>query len=101
MPVRLRPLLSLALLSCLALPPSLARAAEPDSTQSLPHSTVTGRAHVDVIPDIATLSVAVATERPKASDAVSDNSQATHTLISQLKAEGLDPKDIKTVSITL
>jgi uncharacterized protein YggE len=101
MPARLRPLLSLALLSCLALPASLAQAAEPDSTPSQPHITVTGRAHIDVVPDIATLSVAVATERPKASDAVSDNSQATHTLISQLKSEGLNPQDIKTVSITL
>jgi uncharacterized protein YggE len=101
MPARLRSLLSLALLSCLALPPSLARAAEPDTAQSLPHITVTGRAHIDVVPDIATLSVAVATERPKASDAVADNSQATHTLISQLKSEGFTAQDIKTVSITL
>lgn len=101
MPACSRSLLSLALLSFLALPPSLARAAEPDTPQSLPHITVTGRAHVDVVPDIATLSVAVATERPKASDAVADNSQATQALISQLKAEGYNAQDIKTVSITL
>lgn len=101
MPARSRLFLSLALLSSLALPPAFAYAAEPDEATSVPHVTVTGRAHIDVVPDIAVLSVAVATERPKASAAVEDNSQATHALISDLKAQGIDAQDIKTVSITL
>jgi uncharacterized protein YggE len=75
--------------------------AEPASTDALPHITVVGRAHIDVVPDIAILSVAVATERPKAAEAVSDNSTATHALIDELKSQGFDAQDIKTVSITL
>lgn len=66
-----------------------------------PHITVTGEAHVEVVPDIATLSVAVATEKPKAADAVATNSAAVKTLIDELKSEGVDARDIRTVSITL
>lgn len=71
------------------------------AVDAVPHITIVGHAHLDVVPDIATLSVAVATERPKASDAIAANSEAAQALIDQVKTQGVDTKDIKTVSITL
>lgn len=91
---------SLLFIACLALAPSLAKA-QTSSVDSVPHITVTGRAHLDVMPDVAILSVAVATERPTAAEAVADNSRAAKALIEEIKAQGIDAQDIKTVSITL
>ncbi|MGB8278608.1 MAG: SIMPL domain-containing protein [Methylovirgula sp.] len=91
---------SLLFIACLALAPSLAKA-QTSPADSVPHITVTGRAHLDVVPDVAILSVAVATERPKAADAVAANSRAAQALIDEIKAQGIDAQNIRTVSITL
>jgi hypothetical protein len=97
----LQPLLAFAglLFACFAVP-GLAEAQSAALDQP-PHITVTGRGHLDVVPDIAILSVAVATEKPKAADAVTANSIAVHALIDEIKGDGIDAQDIRTVSITL
>ncbi|MGA3302219.1 MAG: SIMPL domain-containing protein [Methylovirgula sp.] len=68
---------------------------------TVPSITVMGHAKVDIVPDIAIISVAVVTERPHATDAAAENARAAQALIDEIKAQGIDPKDIQTVSITL
>lgn len=68
---------------------------------SVPHITVTGEARKEVVPDVAILYVAAVTERPKADAAAADNAKTAQGLIDELKAHGIDAKDIKTVSVTL
>ncbi len=67
----------------------------------LPHITTTGSAHADVVPDLAIISFAVVTERPAASAAAADNAAATQAVVGEVKAQGIDAKDIRTVSVTL
>lgn len=90
----------LVLIACLALAAGAARA-QAASVSGVSHITVTGRAHIEVVPDIAVLSLAVITEKPKAADAESANATAVQALIQDLKAQGIDARDIKTVSLTL
>ncbi len=67
----------------------------------LPHITTTGTAHADVVPDLAIISFAVVTERPTATAAASDNAIAAQAVVSEVKAQGIEPKDIRTVQVTL
>jgi uncharacterized protein YggE len=66
-----------------------------------PHITVTGSAHAEVVPDLAIISFSVVTERPTATAAGSDNATAATAVINEVKAQGIDAKDIRTVSVTL
>ncbi|MGH6829816.1 MAG: SIMPL domain-containing protein [Methylocella sp.] len=68
---------------------------------SVPSITTNGVASTEVVPDIATFSLAVDTERPKAADAARDNALATRAIVGEIKAQGIEAKDIKTLSITL
>ena len=73
----------------------------PSLRELVPIITTNGVASVDVVPDSATISLGVDTERPKAADAARDNARAAEAIVAEIKAAGIDPKDIKTVSITL
>jgi uncharacterized protein len=68
---------------------------------SVPTITTKGEASTEVAPDIATISLAVDTERPKAADAARDNSRAVQAMIGEIKAQGIEAKDINTLSVTL
>jgi uncharacterized protein YggE len=89
--------------ACLALAVSCAPALAQDVDQksTLPHIAVSGRAFVEVKPDIATLSIGVESERGAAAEATAENAQATTTAIAVLKSLGVDPKDIKTTRLVL
>jgi uncharacterized protein YggE len=73
----------------------------PTFKDSMPSITTTGVASTDVVPDIATISIGVDTERPNAADAAHDNARAAQAVVGEIKAQGIDSKDIKTLSITL
>jgi uncharacterized protein len=75
--------------------------AAPSLKESLPTITVTGHAQTEIVPDLAIISLAVSTERPKAEAAAAANAATAQALIDEIKAQGIDAKDIKTVSITL
>ncbi len=77
---------------------ALAQAALVDS---VPHITVIGHAHTEVVPDFVTLSLAVVTERPKAAAAAAANAQAAQAVTDAVQAEGIDPKDIQTSEVSL
>jgi uncharacterized protein len=68
---------------------------------SVPTITTNGVASTEVVPDIATISLGVDTERPKAADAARDNALAAQAIVGEIKAQGIEAKDIKTLSVTL
>lgn len=84
----------------LALLPGAA-AAQVALKDAVPHITVVGHASMEVVPDVAILSLSVVTERPKADDAAAENAQTAEALIADIKAQGIDASDIKTASVTL
>ena len=73
----------------------------PSLKDSVPSITTNGVASAEVVPDIATISIGVDTERPNAADASRDNARATQAVVGEIKAQGIEAKDIKTLSITL
>jgi uncharacterized protein YggE len=89
--------------ACVALTLSCAPAFAQDADQKspLPHITASGRAFVEVKPDIATLSLGVVSEKNTAAETTAENAQATTNAIAVLKSLGVDPKDIKTSSLVL
>jgi uncharacterized protein YggE len=89
--------------ACVALAVCYAPAFAQDTGQKspLPHITASGRAFIEVKPDIATLSLGVVSEKSTAAEATAENAQATTASIAVLKSLGVDPKDIKTTSLIL
>ena len=89
--------------ACVALAVYCAPACAQDAAQKspLPHITASGRAFIEVKPDIATLSLGVVSEKSTAAEATAENAQATTNAIAVLKSLGVDPTDIKTTSLTL
>ena len=67
----------------------------------MPSITTNGVASTEVVPDIATISLGVETERPKAADAARDNALAAQAIVGEIKAQGIEARDIKTLSVTL
>lgn len=67
----------------------------------VPSLTVTGTATAEVAPSVATISLAVVTERPKATDATRDNALAAQAVVAEIKAQGTDPRDIRTSALSL
>lgn len=63
--------------------------------------TTMGSASAEVVPDIATISFGVVSERPTASDAANENAHAAGAMIAEIKAAGIEPADIKTIQVTL
>jgi uncharacterized protein len=68
---------------------------------SVPSITTNGIASTEVVPDLATISLGVDTERPKAADAARDNARAAQAIVGEIKAQGIEAKDVKTQSVTL
>lgn len=91
---------ALLVFASLCLAPAVGQA-ETALKDSVPHITMTGRAEIEVVPDLAILSLAVVTERPKAEDAATANAHAAQALIDLVKAQGIAARDIKTVSVSL
>jgi uncharacterized protein YggE len=68
---------------------------------TVPSITTTGEASVEVVPDIATISLGVETERPTAAAAANENARAAQAVIAGMKAQGIDGRDIKTLGVTI
>jgi uncharacterized protein len=68
---------------------------------SVPAITTMGEASAEVVPDIAMISLGIVTERAKAADAARENASAAQAIVNEIKAQGIEAKDIKTVSVTL
>lgn len=70
-------------------------------TDLVPTVTTTGVASAEVLPNIATISLGVVTERPKAADAARENATAAQAVVAEIKGQGIDLKDIRTRSVGL
>jgi uncharacterized protein YggE len=66
-----------------------------------PAIKVEGQASAEVTPDLARLSLGVVADRPSASAAASEVGKAAQAMVEQIKAEGIDDKDVVTTSVTL
>jgi len=60
--------------------------------------SVQGEGVVQATPDIATITLAVVTEAPKAVTALEDNSASMTKVVATVKAFGVDKKDVKTTT---
>jgi uncharacterized protein YggE len=68
---------------------------------SVPNITTNGTASTEVVPDIATITLGVESERPTAADAARENTRTAQAIVGEIKAQGIDAKDIKTLSVSL
>jgi uncharacterized protein YggE len=66
-----------------------------------PNITVTGEAIEEAAPDRATILFGVVTEKPTAAEAVAENARAARAVFDELKAQGVEAKDISTRNVTL
>jgi uncharacterized protein YggE len=78
-----------------------ARAQERAVPPVVPMISVTGTASRDVEPDRAILTVGVTTEKPNAADASSENAKTASAIVDEIKAAGIEPKDIQTSALSL
>jgi uncharacterized protein YggE len=63
--------------------------------------SVTGTGTINMTPDIAYINIGVHTEKPTASDAVTENTTQTQQVIDALKAAGVADKDIQTTNFSI
>ena len=63
--------------------------------------SVTGTGQAILTPDIAYIYIGVHTEKPTASESVTENSSQTQKVIDALKSAGVDKKDIRTTNFSI
>lgn len=90
----LRLLLITTYVSVLALVP--ARAQDEQLKSRFPSMTVFAFATIEVVPDIAVLSLSISTERKTASAAAEETARNSQVVLDDIKSQGLDPRDLKT-----
>jgi hypothetical protein len=87
----------LAILVSACGPTTINQAAQPP----LRTVSVSGAGTAYLVPDIAYIYVGVHTEKPSASDAVTENNTQTQTMIEALRDFGIDAKDIRTTNFSI
>lgn len=87
----LAPIMALSL----ALPGQAQDAGEPGRI------SVTGEATVHATPDIASVSLGVTTQAATAAEALSANTAALAKVVEQLKATGIEPRDLQTSNLSV
>ena len=70
-------------------------------TSTVPSITTTGEASVDVVPNIAIISLGVENELPNAADAANENAKAAQAVVNDIKSQGIDARDVRTLGVTL
>ncbi len=97
----MRTLSSAGLLVLLCTGPSNLCAQTLSLKQSVPHITTSGHASADVVPDEAIISLGVKSENASASIASDEMARTASALVAELKAQSVEPKDIKTTGTQL
>lgn len=72
-----------------------------DGIQEVPRILVTGEGSVDVPPDMAVLKLTVTREAETARAALDANSSAMNKVLSAMKAEGIDARDLQTSGFSI
>ena len=62
---------------------------------------VPGSASVEVVPDTATIRLAVMTERKTSQEAAAENARAATKVIEEIKALKIEARDVRTVAVTV
>jgi len=78
-----------------------ALAAAQSLLDSTPHIAVTGVASEEVAPDRATVYFGVIAEKPTAAEASAEAARVAQALIEEIKAQGVDAKDVRTRDMSL
>jgi uncharacterized protein YggE len=71
------------------------------ATEEAARITVTGEGRVDAAPDMATVSLGVVTEGATAAEAMAANSIQLSMVLEQLKASGIEDRDIQTQGLSI
>jgi uncharacterized protein YggE len=82
-------------------PAKLAVATAPTESTAGPTINVAGHGQVEGTPDVMTVTMGVQTTDPSAQAALQHNSERANALITALKAQGVDAKDIQTVDLNV
>jgi uncharacterized protein len=93
MPINVLAILGLLLLTS----PVLAQ----EHGKAVPQIKVPASASVEVVPDTATIRLAVMTERKTSQEAAAENARATTKVIDEIKALNVDARDIRTVAVSV
>jgi uncharacterized protein YggE len=72
-----------------------------ENNEPFPRILVTGQGSVDLAPDMAILSLTVTREAETARDALHANSAAMKKVLSAMKAEGIDERDLQTSGFSI
>lgn len=100
--VRPRSISSVLKIGCvaalLAVPATALRAEEKPMERTI---TVSATGTAEAEPDRARITSGVSTEAPTAREALTQNSETMGKIIAELKAKGIDPKDIQTASFNV
>ena len=94
MPIHARWLLGLILLTSPAL-------AQEQGKAVISQIKVPGSASVEVVPDMATIRLAVMTERKTSQEAAAENARAATKVIEEIKALKIEARDVRTVAVTV
>lgn len=92
---------SLPLLSALVLSTALALPTLAAAQGVVNQLTVTGEGRVDVVPDMATVTLGVTSVADTAAQALAENSAQVATVIENLKAAGIEARDVQTSGLSL
>jgi uncharacterized protein YggE len=63
--------------------------------------TVPASASAEVVPDTATLRLAVTTERKSSREAATENARTATRLIEEIRALGIEARDVRTIAVTV
>lgn len=94
-------ILALPLAAGLALAAPVAHAATVEIEANGPVVELNIFESIELEPDMATISAGVSTESPSASEALRANSREMRRVIEEIKAQGVEEKDIQTTGINL
>lgn len=97
----MKQILAASLASSLVLASPAAHAANVEIQASGPVVELNIEESVELEPDMATISAGVTTEAPSASEALRANSREMRRVIEEIKAQGVEEKDIQTSGINL
>lgn len=67
----------------------------------LPQMTVQAGATIEAAPDIATLRLGIVGERKNAAEAAEENARQAQAVVAELRAAGIESRDIQTSAVTL
>lgn len=97
-PLQLRPLVSLSIAIAVLISCAVAWA---DDNSPVPRILVTGQGSVDVAPDMAILKLTVMREAESARAALDANSAAMNEVLTAMKSEGIDARDLQTSGFSI